>query len=157
MTLYEINAQIAAFLEENVDPETGEVLNLETLGDLQLERSVKLENYALVAKNLGAEIDALKAEEDKLKARRERLETTRDRLTQTLRTELNGEKMSTPRVQVGYRKSMVTEITDITLLGSKYLIPQPSKPDKTAIKAAIKAGETVSGAELRENVSMIIK
>lgn len=105
MTLYEINTQIAAFLEENVDPETGEVLNLETLGDLQLERSVKLENYALATKNLDAEIVAIKLEEDKLKARRERLINTRDKLKSILMDELHGEKISTARVQVSYRKS----------------------------------------------------
>jgi len=119
MTLYEINAQIRAFLEENVDPETGEVLNLDALGDLELERSAKLESYALAVKNYDAEIAAVKAEEDNL--------------TQS------------------------TEVIDISAVPDKFLIPQPSKPDKTAIKAAIKAGENVSGAELRDNISMIIK
>ncbi|MCX4357765.1 MAG: siphovirus Gp157 family protein [Oscillospiraceae bacterium] len=157
MTLYEINAQIRAFLEENVDPETGEVLNLDALGDLELERSAKLESYALAVKNYDAEIAAVKAEEDNLKARRERIKATRDKLYQTLLEELRGEKMSTARVQITYRKTQSTEVIDISAVPDKFLIPQPSKPDKTAIKAAIKAGENVSGAELRDNISMIIK
>ncbi len=157
MTLYEINAQIGAFLEENTDPETGEVLNLDVLADLELERSVKLESYALAVKNFDAEISSIKAEEDNLKARRERIKTTRERIYQELLGELRGEKMSTARVQISYRKTQSTEVLDIALLPEKYLIPQPPKPDKTAIKAAIKAGENVSGAVVRDNVSMIIK
>ena len=157
MTLYEINAQISAFLEENVDPETGEVLNLDALGDLELERSVKLESYALAVKNFDAEIAAVKIEEDNLKARRERIKSTRDKLYQTLLEELRGEKMSTARVQVTYRKTQSTEIVDISVIPEKFLIPQPPKPDKSAIKSAIKAGEKVSGAELCDNISMIIR
>lgn len=157
MTLYEINAQISAFLEENVDPETGDVLNLAALGDLELERSVKLESYALAVKNFDAEIAALKAESDKLDERRRHAEKTRDRLKNVLLEELRGEKMSTARVQITYRKTQSTEIVDISAVPEKFLIPQPPTPDKTAIKAAIKAGENVGGAELRDNISMIIK
>lgn len=157
MTLYEINAQIAAFLDKNVDPETGEVLNLETLGDLQLEHSVKLENYALAVKNLDAEIAAIKLEEDKLKARRERLINTRDKLKSILMDELHGEKISTARVQVSYRKSQFTEVTDAGKIPAEFLDFPPPKPDLNAIKAAIKAGGEIDGARLSERVSMIIK
>lgn len=157
MTLYEINAQISAFLEENVDPETGEVLNLNALEDLELERSVKLESYALAVKNFDAEIAALKAESDKLDERRKHAEKTRDRLKNVLLKELRGEKLSTARVQITYRKTQSTEIIDISAVPEKFLIPQPPKFDKNAIKAAIKAGENVSGVALRSNISMIIK
>lgn len=157
MTLYEINERMIAFLEENVDPETGEVLNLETLAGLQIERSEKLENYALAIKNLDAEITALKSESDKLDERRRHSERTRDRLKSILLEELHGEKLSTSRVRITYRKSQSTEVLDISVIPEKFLIPQPPKPDKTAIKAAINAGEAVSGAELRESVSIIIK
>lgn len=157
MTLYELNAQINAFLEENTDPETGEVLNLDALEDLELERSVKLENYALAVKNFDAEIAALKAESDKLDERRKHAEKTRDYIKNVLFEELHGEKMSTARVQITYKKTQSTEVVDVSIIPKKFLIPQPPKPDKNAIRNAIKAGETVNGAELRDNISMIIK
>ncbi len=40
------------------------------------------------------------------------------------------------------------EISDETLLAPVYLVPQPPKPDRTAIAAALKQGEPVMGAHL---------
>ncbi len=156
MTLYEINEKIRAFLEENVDPETGEILDPDTLTGLEMDRSEKLENYALAVKNYRAAITVIKAEEDNLKARREKLMRTADRLSEILRSELNGEKMSTARVQISYRRSQSTEILDINSIPDKFLKFTP-EPKKTEIKAAINAGEKVSGAAVVEKISMIIK
>lgn len=156
MTLYEINGKIREFLAENVDPETGEVLNLDTLNNLEMERTEKLENYALAVKNYRAAIAAIKAEEDNLKARRERLERTKDKLSEILKAELNGEKMSTARVQISYKRSQVTEILDIRIIPDKFLKFTP-EPKKTEIKAAINAGENVCGAAVVEKISMVIK
>ncbi len=157
MTLYEINEKIRVFLENNIDPETGEILNLDTLGDLELERSVKLENYALAVKNIRADIEAIKAEEDALKARRERLSNTKNRLEAVLKQELDGEKFTTARVQITHRKTNSVEVLDITALPEKFLRYKPAEADKTAIKAAINAGETVDGARLVNGLSMTIK
>lgn len=157
MTLYEINEKIRVFLENNIDTETGEILNLDTLGDLELERSVKLENYALAVKNIRADIEAIKAEEDTLKARRERLSNTKNRLEAVLKQELDGEKFTTARVQITHRKTNSVEVLDITALPEKFLRYKPAEADKTAIKAAINAGETVDGARLVNGLSMTIK
>lgn len=157
MTLYEINEKIRVFLENNIDTETGEILNLDTLGDLELERSVKLENYALAVKNIRADIEAIKAEEDALKARRERLSNTKNRLEAVLKQELDGEKFTTARVQITHRKTNSVEVLDITALPEKFLRYKPAEADKTAIKAAINAGETVDGARLVNGLSMTIK
>lgn len=157
MTLYEINEKIRAFLEENVDPETGEILNLDTLGDLELERSVKLENYALAIKNIRAEQSAIKAEEDILSARREQLKRTEKRLEAVLKQELDGEKFVTARVQITHRKTSSVEVLDIKALPKKFLRYKLDGADKTAIKAAINAGESVDGARIVNGLSMMIK
>ena len=157
MTLYEINEKIRVFLENNIDPETGEILNLDTLGDLELERSVKLENYALAIKNIRADIAAIKAEEDSLKARRERLECTEKRLSETLKSELNGEKFVTARVQITHRKTSSVEVLDIKALPKKFLRYKLDGADKTAIRNAINAGESVDGARIVNGLSMTIK
>lgn len=156
MTLYEINGKIREFLAENVDPETGEVLDPDALSALELERSEKLESYALAVKNYRAAAAAIKAEEDNLKARRERLGRTADRLSEILKAELNGEKLFTARVQVSYRRSQITEIIDIGSVPEKYL-KITVEPKKNEIKAAINAGESVSGAAVVEKISMIIR
>lgn len=156
MTLYEINEKIREFLENNIDPETGEILNLDTLGDLELERSVKLENYALAIKNLRAEQSAIKAEEDTLNARRERLKLTEKKLEAVLKQELDGEKFVTARVQITHRKTSSVEVLDIKALPEKFLRFEP-KADKTAIRTAINAGEMVDGARIVSGLSMTIK
>lgn len=157
MTLYEINSKIRDFLEENVDPETGEILNLDMLGALELERSAKLEGYALTVKNIRADIEAIKAEEDTLKDRREHLQRTAKRLEEVLAEELNGEKFITPRVQITHRKTSAVEVLNIAVLPEKFLRFKAPEPDKTAIKNAIKAGEKVDGAVVVEKLSMTIK
>lgn len=157
MTLYEIKEALNAFLEENVDPETGEILNHDALEKLELERAEKLENYALVCKNYDAEIAALKAEEDKLRERRRRCETTRDKIAETLKTELGGEKIKTARVAVSYRRSQSVSVPDVWKIPEEYRRYKDPEPDKTKLKAALLAGEKIEGAELVENVSMIIK
>lgn len=157
MTLYEINEKIRVFLEENVDPETGEVLNLDLLESLEIERSEKLENYALVCKNYDAEIAALKFEEDKLKERRRRCENIREKLAEALKTELGGEKIKTPRVTVSYRRSQSVNAPDVWKLPENYRRYKDPEPDKIKLKAALAAGEKIDGAELVENVSIIIK
>lgn len=157
MTLYEINSKIRGFLEENVDPETGEILNLDALGALELERTAKLEGYALAVKNIRADIAEIKAEEDSLKARRECLKRTAERLEDILAEELNGEKFTTPRVQITHRKTSSVEVLNIAVLPEKFLRFKPPEPDKNAIKNAIKAGEKVDGAVVVEKLSMTIK
>lgn len=156
MNIWEINSEIARFLTENTDPETGEITNTEVLGDLVLERSIKLESIALAVKNYRAEAEAVKAEKLALGERQKRLENTADRLSDILWEELSGEKFSTARVECSFRKSTVTEIFDIDKLPKKYLDLKPS-PNKTRIKAAIQAGIKVRGAMLVERNSLTIK
>ena len=64
--LYEINQDIL----DCVDMETGEILDVEALNALQMEREAKLEGVALWVKDLKAEAAAVKDEADKLNARR---------------------------------------------------------------------------------------
>ncbi|MDE6425601.1 MAG: siphovirus Gp157 family protein, partial [Ruminococcus sp.] len=63
MTLYEIDTRIS----ECIDSENGEVLDLDRLSGLAMERSEKLEGVALWIKNLDATAKAIRAERDVLK------------------------------------------------------------------------------------------
>lgn len=61
-TLYEIDEEIL----NCVDMETGEIIDVERLGQLQLAREDKVEGIALWIKNLLSDVDAIKSEEEKL-------------------------------------------------------------------------------------------
>lgn len=160
MKLYEINAQLEALLEQ-VDPETGELTcDLGALEELAVAREEKLEGLALYCKNLSAEAEAIRSEEKTLAERRKVAENKAARAKAFLADQLAGEKFQTPRVAVSWRKSEAVELgmgffaTDANERFLKYKEPEA---DKTAVKAALKAGEPVPGAELVTRINMQIR
>lgn len=160
MTLYEIDAQLEEMLEQ-VDPETGELLcDMEQLEALSLERDQKLENLALYVKNRDAEAKAIREEEKALADRRRSLERKAERAKDFLARMLAGEKFTTPKVDVSWRKSEAVEIGMSFFsadANERFLRYKEPDPDKAAIKAALKAGEKITGAELVTNLNMTIK
>lgn len=152
MNLYEIDREIEACLV--IDEATGEVtFDEERLAGLQVERDRKIENLALYIKNLVAEASAIKAEKLVLAERQRRAEAKVERLRGYLSDALAGEKFSTPRVTVSWRKSERLEINEDLFIGmagnEKYFVPEV-KIDRAAVKADLKAGTFIVGAELAE-------
>jgi len=161
--LYEIDADLEALLNQ-VDPETGEALfDPEALDALLMEKQDKIEGVCLAVKNLTAEAAAIKAEEDALKKRREALESKANGYRGWLERTLAGEKFETARCAVGYRKSEQTEITDAEKFWKwakrhkEFVRQKDPEADKTKIKAAIKAGEKIPGAEIIQKLTMNLK
>jgi hypothetical protein len=156
MNLYEINKAIEDF-DFDIDDETGEILNINDLDQLNLAKDTKIENIALWIKNLKADAEAYKNEKEsfykKEKAAKNKAESLKNYLTYALQ----GEKFKTDRVTISYRHSDSININDWTLLDSDLLRPQPPVPDKTAIRKAIQDGRIVDGAEIVEKKSIQIK
>lgn len=156
MTLYELDKAIADFeLEVNED---GEVLNIDELDELNLAREQKIEGISLWVKNLEAEKEAVKHEKDNFADREKRLGKKIDSLKKYLTYALDGQKFSTPKVAVSFRKS------ESVLVKDKYLIPDSymnlsvvREPNKAAIKNALKRGEEIMGVELLEKRNISIK
>lgn len=156
MTLYELDKAIADFeLEVNED---GEVLNIDELDELQMARNDKIEGISLWVKNLEAEKEAVKHEKDNFADREKRLGKKIDSLKGYLTYALQGEKFSTPKVAVSFRKS------ESVLVKDEYLIPDEyceftvmRKPNKKNIKDALKKGKELMGVELIEKQNISIK
>lgn len=156
MTLYELDKAIADFeLEVNED---GEVLNIDELDELNLAREQKIEGISLWVKNLEAEKEAVKHEKDNFADREKRLGKKIDSLKKYLTYALDGQKFSTPKVAVSFRKS------ESVLVKDKYLIPDSymnlsvvREPNKAAIKNALKRGEEIMGCELVEKRNVQIR
>ena len=164
MNIYEINKAIEDILEDgfSVDEETGEILFDESnLNALNAEISEKIENVACYIKNLTADISALKEEEKNLNARRKQKERKIDSLKGYINyaMELSGRKsLESPRCKVSYRKSSSVEVPDINALDKDYITKTIEiKPNKVAIKEALKEGKTVEGAEIVERQNLLIK
>ena len=152
-TLYEINQEIL----NCVDMETGEIIDMDKLGELQLAFDVKVENIALWIKNLLSDAEAIKAEKNRLAERQKSCENKAKSLKEYLNTYLDGQKFKTPRVSISYRKSDVVEVTDITKVKAEYLKPVELEVDKTKIKKALKEGAKLEGVILVQNQNMQIR
>ena len=157
MTLFEINKAIMDF-EFEIDEETGEILNANGLDELEIAKEEKIENIGLWIKNLLAEAEAVKHEKDNMAIRQKRLEKKAESLKGYLTYALDGEKFSTPRVAMSFRKSESVVIPDDAIVPDEYCnISVIKKPDKTVIKKALKEGKEVLGAELVTKQNIQIK
>lgn len=156
MKLYEIDEQI----EQLINPETGEIEDFEAFQNLQMEREQKIENIALWIKNLDAEASAINAEKQKLDERETVLKNKAKRLKNYLLNILDGDKFTTARVAISYRKSSAINVSNKFLewakVNAKQFVKAKYDVDKTAIKDALNSGQAVEGAELvyKQNIQI---
>lgn len=173
MTLYDIDTRLVTLLDEHFDIEDGVICETEEelakkIDEVSLDLDTKIENIGCYIKNLEADVEALKKEEDNLYGRRKSAE----RKIESLKNYLNGYltacypneddkakwRFKSPKVVLGFRKSTKVEVTDIQKLDKKYLkITTNIDPDKKAIGQALKNGEEVIGAVLKQNVNLSVK
>lgn len=161
MTIYEIDQKI----RDLVDPETGEVLELEAFHALNMSREKKLEGMALWYKESTAIAKDIKDEIDALKQRKEAAERRAESLKRRLNEVLNGERFETARCAITFRKTSYVDISDEGALAewamasehNDVLIAPPPKVSKPEVKALIKSGVEVPHAQIVERLSMGVK
>jgi hypothetical protein len=159
MNLYEINEQIAGLVNED-----GEIADIEQFEALSLARDTKIENIGLWVKNLEAEATAIEAEEKALEKRRKTAENNANRLRGYISKFLNGDKFTSPRICISYRKSTAVEFAvdepdfiEWAAVKHPDLLKTTVAVDKAAIKEAIKGGEQIDFVRLAERQNMQIK
>lgn len=158
MNLYQIESEMLNCI--SYDPDTGEVIGIDEakLEALTQAREEKLENTILWVKNLESDLVALKAERDAFDKRIKQTSKLIDSLKHYLTFSLKGEKFSTAKCQITFRNSEQVVIPDETKLPKKWMTKTIAyKPDKTAIKSALKSGFKVRGAELMTKLNPQIK
>lgn len=153
MNLFQIDEAIMSC----IDMETGEIIDLEKLGQLQMTRDTKIENVACWIKNLAAEAEALKVQKQAFAERQKVAENKVESLKRYLSNYLAGQKFSTEKVVVSFRKTSSVDITDMSLIPEDYLKYAEPTVNKTAVKDAIKKGVKVPGAVIAEGLSISIK
>ena len=152
--LYEIDEEIL----KCVDLETGEIIDEDRLGALEMEREAKIEGIILWRKDMLAESEAVKAEAKKLYDRARALDNKAEQLKKYLIYALNGEKFKTERCLVSYRSSKNIVIDDVHQLPVE--VWKDLSEDwisKTKIKELLEAGKEVKGAHQEDRQSIIIK
>lgn len=158
MSIYEIDDAITSL----VDMETGEIEDEKRFDELQMERSKKVENIGLLLKNTVAEAKAIKEEEQALSARRKTAENKAERLKNLLAYALHGEKFSTPKLKVSYRKSRVVNIDPQFIEWAEsnaddLLTHSEPKVNKTAVRDAIDSGRDIKFATIETKQNMQVK
>lgn len=163
MKLFDIDEKLAACvkLDESrvVDTESGEIIDLEAIAALEMERDKKIENLGCWYKNLLADAEALKAQKNAFAEREKVAKAKAESLKGFLGRYLNGKKFETAKVAMSFRKSEAVEF-DAKCIGDvpeEFLKFKDPELDKVAVKKAIKAGETVPGCELVARQNLQIK
>lgn len=163
MKLFDIDARIMACVKIDdkrmLDTETGEVVDLEAIEALEMERDTKLENIGCWYKQLLAEADAIKAEKNAMAEREKVRRNKAESLKAFLGRYLDGKKFETAKVAMSFRKSEAVEfdaayMADVPV---EFLKLREPELDKTAVKKAIKAGEEIPGCALVTRQNLTIK
>ena len=152
MNLYEINNELL----KCVDEETGEIISYDLFNELNLKRNEKIEQIALWYKNEKSNAESYKREKEVF-AKREKIAKNKAKsLKKWLYFELQGSEFKTDKVLIKYRKSESVEISENAKLSDEYLTFEEPKPNKLAIKTAIKNGTNIIGCALVENQNIQI-
>ena len=144
--LYEIQGDILSC----IDLKTGEIIDVERLHGLQMERRQKIRNIACWIKNLLADARAYEEEEKTFASRKIAAKNKADRLKQYLSDCLHGEKIQDKEFSIGWRKSQKIHIDEGAAIPAAYLIPVPDKVDKQGLKDSLRQGVLLPGITLME-------
>lgn len=162
MTFREIDDRLL----ELVDPETGEIKDIQAFDDLQMERDKKAEGMALWVLDLRDEADAIQEEIKRLTDRKAAVNRKMDSLKRYLQIVLDNKPMKTPLISVSYRNTSAVEISDdeaVIRWAEKFgqednvLSYLPPVISKTEVKKLIQDGEKIPGVSLVEHTSTIIR
>ena len=148
-----------------VDPETGEIMDIEAFEALQMERTAKIANMGKWVMDIRDDEKAIKDEIARLKDLQDKATRKRERLQDYIGILLNGEKLKTATISITYRNTEAVEIMDEAAVRGfaelngyddilKYKAPEISKAE---IKRLISEGVEIPGAVLATHTSIIIK
>ena len=153
MTLYDIENAIL----DCVDKETGEIIDVDRLEELELERDSKVEGICLWIKNLKAEVEALKAEKDAFAHRQKVAENKMESLKRYISGYLDGTAFESTRVKVSFRKSEALEIEEGAVIPEEFLRYIEPEVKKADLKNALKLGKHIDGVSIVERKNIQIK
>lgn len=162
MNLYWVDNAIYKLYDEFVDPDTGELTDPEAFAaryaELSISREEIIENTLLLYKNCVSDAAAIADEIKVLKARQTALEKRAGRLKADAADALGGENYKSSKVVARWTTSHPAASDNENAAPDEYMrVTVTKKPDKNAIKAAIKSGIDVPGWWIAERKNMSVK
>ena len=159
-TLYELTEQYTKLLNaiETDDPKLLE----DTIASTGINEDLnkKFEGYGQVINQAKADMNEVSEEIKRLQTKKRTYDNNIKRLKQALIDSLAAvgkDRIKTPLFSFSIKNTRAVDVTSVEDLPVDYLIPQPSKPDKKAIKEAIESGQDVPGATIKFNESLVIR
>lgn len=126
-------------------------------GDIQ----EKAENMAKLIKQIDGDVTTIKAEIDRLAAKKKALENKKDGIKAYLEEQLGIagiDKVKTPLFTVAMQNNPPSvNVVDESLIPKQYFIPQDPVLDRKAVMTALKEGQAVPGAEIKQGRSLRIR
>jgi len=166
MTLYAMTDEMKALysmpIESAEDAAAFDALMKETAGSIE----DKARGICCLIAQLKGDNEMLAKEADRLECMAVSAKNKADRLKEYLRFQMesigygeNGkDKMDLGIFKLGWQNTPpALKIINEDAIGMQWLIVQPAKIDNAGIKAAIKAGQVVEGAELVTGRTMVIR
>lgn len=164
LALYQISSHYLHALDDLTDPENDiplEAVN-DTLEALGGELEDKAINVAKFLRNLETTAEAIKSAEADMNRRRKAFESRIQWLKHYLKTNMEHSGMT--KIECPYFKLAVQNNPAAVTILDEDAIPECFKEqiiswkiDKTAIKDAIKSGQSVAGAELSASTRLVIR
>ena len=164
MNLYELNLAFNNLLEvlENTEDEITKDLVTNSLNEIKMQTTEKIENIIKYIKNLESETVAIETEVKRLQQRKKATENKINRLKEYLKdftSTTENKKYNTGLFTLSVRKNAPSvNVVDLKAIPNTFIKKEVVETvDKAAIKKAIKDGQEVSGVELIQSESILIK
>jgi hypothetical protein len=161
MNIYQITGNYLQLQQLIEQGELDEQLLNDTLEAVQGELEVKCENLALVMTNLENLSTGLKTEATRLLERQKQVDNNINWIKKSLLDMMiatDSTKFKTDHFTFSTRTSEAVNIINPHAIPEAYVRTKVvQEPDKIEIKKALKAGEEVPGATIKNNISLVIK
>lgn len=161
--LYELALSFRESADKLADLDLPPEVVADTLESLGGDLELKAQNVALFTRNLEATAAAIKDAEAGMAKRRKALENRVAHLKDYMLAQMmvaGIKKIEGPYLRIGIRDNPeAVEVFDAAQVPAEFMRqpePPPPAPDKTAIKAAIKAGREVPGVKLTRSQRLSI-
>ncbi len=158
MNLYEMTAAAselyALLTADEIDEETVK----DTLEAMGVEK--KLENCCIVIRELEADVEKFKKEKDRLAARQKTAENGVKRIKSSMidfMQAMGAQKSKAGVFEIALSSSKAVVINSEADIPVRFLVEQPAKIDKAAIRSELMSGGEVAGAELQTNTGVRIR
>lgn len=160
-TLYELTAEYRQLLEMAEDPETDEQALADTMEAIGGEIEDKADGYAKIIRQLTEDAAGIEDEMQRLEARRCAMDHNAKNLKGNLQAAMvatGKTKFKTLLFSYSVQKNPASVVMDGDKVPEKYLIEQPPKIDRVAIRNDLKAGVDLAGiAHLEQGESLRIR